>query len=223
MRSDINDGSRATSARGFVAICALMLAMGLGLMASRAEAAPFAYITNPGSNSISVIDTATNTVVSTVTVGGFPVGAAVAHDGKHIYVTTEGTPGGVLVIATATNTVVATLTVGNGPALVAVTPDGKHVYVTNYNDGTVSVIDATTNPPSVVATVTVGAFPAGVAVTPDGQHAYVANAGSNNVSVIDTATNTVEARWEISPMGSASPRTGNTSMSPILGDTTLSQ
>src|SRR5580704_6629298 len=88
MRSDINDGSRATSARGFVAICALMLAMGLGLMASRAEAAPFAYVAN--NETVSVIDTATTppSVVATIPtlVGGLccnPLrgGVAVTPDG----------------------------------------------------------------------------------------------------------------------------------------------
>lgn len=36
-------------------------------------AAPFAYITNKGSDTVSVIDTATNTVTATVTVGEGPV------------------------------------------------------------------------------------------------------------------------------------------------------
>jgi hypothetical protein len=39
------NGSRAAPARGFMALLA-MLAMGLGLMASPAGAAPFAYVTN---------------------------------------------------------------------------------------------------------------------------------------------------------------------------------
>ena len=40
------NGSRAASAQGFVALFAVMLAMGLALAASPAEAAPFAYVTN---------------------------------------------------------------------------------------------------------------------------------------------------------------------------------
>jgi YVTN family beta-propeller protein len=65
-------------------------------------------------------------------------------------------------------------------------------YITNQNNGTVSVIDTGTNPPSVVATVTVGGAPAGVAVTPDGKHVYVTDAG-NTVSVIETTGNAVMA------------------------------
>ena len=44
------------------------LLAGLGL----AQAAPFAYIPNGGSDNVSVIDTATNTVVATVPVGDLP-------------------------------------------------------------------------------------------------------------------------------------------------------
>jgi YVTN family beta-propeller protein len=60
------NGSRAAWARGFVALFAIVLAIGLGLMALPAEAAPFAYVSNSGGETVSVIDTATNTVVATI-------------------------------------------------------------------------------------------------------------------------------------------------------------
>jgi YVTN family beta-propeller protein len=181
-------GNCAASARGFVALCA-MLAMGLALMTSPAEAAPFAYVT--GSNSVTVIDTATNMVVATVPVGSFPAGVAVAPDGKHVYVT-NFISNTVSVIDTATNMVGATVQVGSFPEGVAVTPDGKHAYVANAApNSVVSVIDTATN--TVVATVPVGVGkqPFGIAITPDGKRAYVTNNLSNDVSVIDTVSNTV--------------------------------
>ena len=67
------------------------------------------------------------------------------------------------------------------------------VYVANSNDGTVSVINATTNTVIASDTVTVGLSPEGVAVTPDNASVYVANSGGGTVSVIDTATSTVVA------------------------------
>ncbi len=45
MFSNNRNGSRAARARGFMALWA-MLAMGLGLLASPAAAAPFAYVAN---------------------------------------------------------------------------------------------------------------------------------------------------------------------------------
>ena len=191
MYSNNSNGSRAASARGFVALCAV-LAMGLGLMAQPAAAAPFAYVANIDSNTVSVIDTGTNppSVVATVPVGPAPNAVAVTPDGKHAYVAGEN----VSVVDTTTNTVVATIAAsGEG---IAISPDGKTVYVTSLTFF-VTVIDTTTN--TVVATIhSIGptSFPNGVAFTPDGQRAYVANSfgsGTSTVSVIATATNTVVA------------------------------
>ena len=49
MHSNNSSGSRATLARGFMALFAIVLAMGLGLAARPAAAAPFAYDTNESS------------------------------------------------------------------------------------------------------------------------------------------------------------------------------
>jgi YVTN family beta-propeller protein len=61
----------ASRARGFAALCAA-LALGLALSSRPAEAAPFAYVANSSSNTVSVIDTASNTVVATIPVGSHP-------------------------------------------------------------------------------------------------------------------------------------------------------
>jgi YVTN family beta-propeller protein len=161
------------------------------LIASAAHAAPFAYISNSGSNTVSVIDVATITVTATVTVGSFPVGVAVTPDGSRVYVNND--IGTVSVIDTATNTVIGSpIPVGTDPHGIAITPDGSRAYVTNLADGNVSVISTATN--TVIDTVTVGgvgSLPQGVAVSPDGFRVYVANYGDNSVSVISTVTNTV--------------------------------
>ncbi len=74
-----------------------------------AGAAPFAYITNYDDNTVSVIDTATNKVTSTVPVGLGPGGVAVAPDGKKVYVANNDS-NSVSVIDTATNSVTANIT-----------------------------------------------------------------------------------------------------------------
>ena len=149
-----------------------------------------AYITNSSSNTVSVIDTATNTVSATIPVGVVPIAVAVTPDGSKVYVTNTNSFT-VSVIDTATNTVSATIPLGPFPEGVAVSPDGTKVYVAVFFN-TVSVIDTATN--TVSATVPVGVEPIGVAVTPDGGKVYVTNtAGVGDVSVIDTATNTVIA------------------------------
>jgi YVTN family beta-propeller protein len=167
-----------------------------------AKATTFGYVTNVDDNTVSVIDTASNTVVATIPVGGFPDGVATTPDGTHAYVT-NAFDSNVSVIDTASNTVVATIPVGSAPNGVAITPDGprpyddddrRHqplAYVTNGADNTVSVIDTASR--AVVGTIPVGQDPTGVAITSDGIHAYVTNHLDDSVSVIDTARNTVVA------------------------------
>ena len=74
------------------------------------------YVANNGngSNSVSVIDTATNTVIATVPVGTWPRGVSVNPAGTRVYVANGGS-NNVSVIDTATNTVVATVLVGDWP------------------------------------------------------------------------------------------------------------
>jgi YVTN family beta-propeller protein len=163
-----------------------------------------AYVTNYGTGSlvifgnelststdVFVIDTATNTVIATVPVGG--IGVAVTPDGKKVYVTNGFE--NVSVIDTATNTVIATVPVEGNPVGVAVTPDGKKVYVTIFLDGIVSVINTAQN--NVIANISVGGNPSGIAVTPDGKKVFVTNQNDTDVSVISTETNNVIAKIKI--------------------------
>jgi DNA-binding beta-propeller fold protein YncE len=93
MHSNKSNGSCSLLAHGFAALCAA-LAIGLGLMARPAEAAPFAYVANSGFNTVSVINTATNTVVATIPVffntENAAFGVAVTPDGTRAYVTGFG-------------------------------------------------------------------------------------------------------------------------------------
>jgi len=158
----------------------------------------YVYVANDGSDNVSVIDTASNTVAATVAAGTNPGGVAISPDGQYAWVANHD-GNNVSVIATAENTnaairntVVATVTVGTWPEWVAFTPDGQYAYVTNGFYNRVSVINtavALTTPASaVVSTLTVGNGPYGVAITPNGQFAYVSNRNDSTVSVITLDT-----------------------------------
>ncbi|MEC5189280.1 beta-propeller fold lactonase family protein [Geobacillus thermodenitrificans] len=122
----------------------------------------FAYVTNAADNTVSVIDTSTNTVIETISVGNMPDRIAITPDGTRAYV------GNVLsntisVIDTSTNTVIATIPVAS-PHDIDLTPDGTHAYVTNTTTNTVSVLNTATN--TVITTIPVGNAPHGIAITP---------------------------------------------------------
>jgi gliding motility-associated-like protein len=147
-----------------------------------------AYIANTSSGTVSVINTATQVVIATITAGTNPIGVSVSPDGSKAYVTNQGSST-ISVINTTTNTVIATIPVGAIPAGISVSPDGSRAYVTNYSSGSVSVINTANN--TVISTITVGTNPYNISASPNGSKVYVTNLNSSTVSVINTANNTV--------------------------------
>ncbi len=164
----------------------------------------FVYVTNEGTDllpdsTVSVINTSTNTVSSTIPVGSRPFGITINPAGTRAYVT-NSVDGTVSVINTSSKSVIDTITLYDtsaNPHGIAVSPDGNKVYVANYIDHTVSVIDVQNDNDveiiSSVAPITpidvgVGAGPYGIDVKPDGTEVYVANSITGTVSAINTTT-----------------------------------
>lgn len=89
--------------------------------ATTARRSLLAYVTNLHSNTVSVINVATNTVVATIPVGSGPVGVALSPRGTRAYVSNQGSDT-VSVINTRTNAVITNIPAGNGPSGVADSP-----------------------------------------------------------------------------------------------------
>jgi YVTN family beta-propeller protein len=159
------------------------------ILSSTALAAPFAYVGSYWDGTISVIDTATNTVTAVIPTGRYPYAVAVNPSGTRVYVTKDYY-GELAVIDAATNTVLSTVLLPHtNPLGVAVNPDGTRVYVSDFLNSTISVLDTATN--TVIGEVLPGSNPYGLTVNPAGTKLYVANNASGTVSVLDTASNAV--------------------------------
>src|SRR5436190_2951959 len=89
------------------------------LVARPAQAQRFAYVANSSSNTVSVVDTVSNTQVATIAVGNRPIVVAISPDRTRVYVTNSNS-NTVSVLATANNSVIATIAVGANPNGVAV-------------------------------------------------------------------------------------------------------
>lgn len=138
------------------------------------------YVADSQRNLLIVLETRTQTPVSSVAVPAGPWGVGVSPDGSRLYVTSlEANV--VVVLDSGTLSTIATIPVGIRPANIAVAPDGATAYVTNNGSDTVSVVNLVTN--EVISTVTVGSQPWGLAL--DSFHVFVADFGSDAVSVID--------------------------------------
>ncbi|MCK9485212.1 MAG: YncE family protein [Dehalococcoidia bacterium] len=145
------------------------------------------YVTNYRDGTVSVVDTTTNDVTASISVGNSPIWIAVTPDGTRAYVTNSHDDN-VSVISTASGfeALIGTIDVGKNPEGIALSPDGASAFVANAFANTLSVINTTTN--TVTDTIPVGTFPVRVVFEPDGALAYVTNSQSGTVSVVDTAT-----------------------------------
>ena len=170
-----------------------------------AAAQPTAYVANRNSNSVSVINTGTNSVVATIPVGVNPQRVAISPDSTRVYVTNNGSDS-VSVISAASNTVVATIPVGISPSWIAMAPDGRYAYVSDglgapytSRQQSVSIIDTAAN--AVVKTIPIprshaeSSLPGsnGLAITPDGRFLFVGGHDPEGAEIImiETATNTI--------------------------------
>lgn len=143
------------------------------------------YVTNNYSGTVSAINIDTNTVVSTINVGGQPYGIAVNPVGTRIYVTDGFGNSRLSVIDTTTDTVIATVPLNN-PLGVAVHPVNGDIYVANYGNAKVSVIDPITF--AIKTTISVVGNPFMMTMNGNGSKLYLTDYATNRLTIITTAT-----------------------------------
>lgn len=157
------------------------------------------YVANAGSNSVSVIDAATNSLLHTIT--GITSATGIAYDATNdiIWVTNHEldllTP-----IQAADNpndfVVHLAMLVGDGPWGVAYNPANNYVYVANSLDSSVTIVDATTRE---VLTTLAEPFnrPYHLAANTATGKVYVANSGHNSVTILDgLSVGSVAQLWD---------------------------
>jgi YVTN family beta-propeller protein len=189
-----------------------------------AAGAPRAYAisqgTGTGNGQVAAIETTSNTISNTLTVGRGPVYGVMTADGKRAFILNK-TDGTVSVINAQSNqldTPTTTIPVGAGPIWADLAPTRTELVVANAGNGTsvgsLSIINIPLCQPSalvsnpncdatnpidaagfgqVLANVPVGHSPIMVAVLQDGTRAYVANYADSTVSVVNLTSNTVTA------------------------------
>jgi len=170
------------------------------------------YVTNEGSNNVSVINRQSGEIVATILVGKKPRGIATSQTKEHarVYVANSGS-NSISVIDPTTNKVEVEIPIRfgmepEGIVVVSPSPDKELIFVTNYGSNNVSVIDVSTY--QEIDKVNVGEGPIAVAADPPAEslsatrflsfsdlndlrgyrekffNVYVANRNSRDVSVI---------------------------------------
>jgi YVTN family beta-propeller protein len=130
--------------------------------------------TNQFSQSVSIVDVATNAEVGTLPVNGSPFAIWVSPDGAPLWVTAN--TDSVFVIELATEQLIASIPVDAAPNGIAFHPTDSIVYVSAALGGTVHEISTASH--TVLRTFAVGGIPQGLAVSADGSELYIANEAS---------------------------------------------
>lgn len=176
--------------RARTASASLAAALAGALFAVGAAAAPFAYVPNQKSGTISVIDTASDTVVKTLSANGVLGKRLQAIDadakGQTLYVV-DAEHDQLVAIDPATDTLRHKVAIGDDAEGVRLAPDGRTLAVCAEGQHVVLLIDAATF--EIGARIpTKGRNPEHCEFTPDGKSLLTSNEGSNDMDVIDVAS-----------------------------------
>jgi YVTN family beta-propeller protein len=141
------------------------------------------YVADYGTNSVSVLNTSSNTVTNNVPVGTNPVALAETPNGQKLYVANQGSNS-----VSSLNTVDLSLNTISGfstPVWVIARNDNHRIYVLDQGDGQLVTIDVATDI-VVPGSISVGAGANFVAYDPHLNRIYVTNPTNGSVYVIST-------------------------------------
>ncbi len=146
------------------------------------------YCANSGDNTVTIINTQNNQVITTIRVGTYPCAFAYNSASNKIYCANQQS-NEVSIINGATNEVINTVTVGLRPTSLLFNSTNNKVYCANSSGNSVSVIGGGND--NVVATINVGGFPTCLTLNSTNNKIYSANTDGNTVTIIDCVTDQV--------------------------------
>jgi YVTN family beta-propeller protein len=160
----------------------------------------YTYVTNGGSDTVTVLDVVNVRVDRELQVGRNPVAVAASPVRNEVYVVNsgaEGANGSISVIDTEHNAVVATIALHRHPVSIDLDAKGSLAYIANSGSNSVSIVDLKAR--KEIAQIGAGEEPVAASISPDGKTLAVANRRGNSVTLIDPANRHVRAVFEDCP------------------------
>ena len=151
-------------------------------------------------NSVHVIDTATNKILHTIYLGRGPHEGSFSPDGNYLWVAERGQDT-VAIVEWRENRVVERIVSEDGPSKVVFSPDGKLAYVNHMRADVLDVIDVATR--QVIERIMIPASSGGssdLAVSPDGKEIWLGMPmDGKTITVLNAETYRVESVLETGP------------------------
>ncbi|MCQ8833924.1 YncE family protein [Streptomyces malaysiensis] len=150
------------------------------------------------SNTVDIIDTATNKVINETDVGRAAHEGTFTADGKQFWVADRGRDT-ITVVDAVHGGVIRTIKVGPGPSKVVLSPDGRTAYINHISAPEITAVDVTSH--KVVHTIKgLGdAFSSDESISPDGTELWAAHKRAGLTSVIDLEHREVTAVLKTGP------------------------
>ena len=185
--------------RLFAACAILLLVAGCrrrGFPEYPADYREFAYVSNGGSNTVTVLDIVNLRQDRVLQVGAEPTGVTANPARNEVYAVNSA-GASVTVIDAEKNRIAGTIQVHRRPYFIDVDSEGRRAYVANSGSNNVSVIDLDKR--REIAAIGVGEGPGLARISPDRGSLVVTNRISGSVSVVDPARFKVRAVFDGCP------------------------
>lgn len=152
-------------------------------------AAPFGYVSNRDSDSVSVLDLKTDQILQSISVGDLPLDIVLANSRKYLYVANYNSET-ISVIDTQNNMVVETISIGKKYNYIYLTPNDKELWIPLLNE---YIIDVMSTQSYSIQQIPMEYGPVDVAITPDGKKAIVTCEADDKVVFFDAFSKNILA------------------------------
>ncbi len=157
----------------------------------------YAYVTNGGSGTVTVLDVVNVRIDREIPVGQNPAAVTASSTRDEVYVVNAGPEGGlgsISVIDTEKNAVAAIIPLHRKPVSIDLDADGRLAYVANSGSNSISVVDLKAR--TQIAEFGAGEEPVAARISPDGRTLVVANRRGNSVSIFNASARTVRSIFD---------------------------
>lgn len=150
------------------------------------------------SNTVDIVDTGTNRVISHTDVGRAPHEGWFTPDGREFWVADRARDT-ITIVDAVHGGVLANVPVGEGPSKVVMSSDGRWAYVNHIVEPVITIV----NVASRTAVGTIGgladAFSSDLAISPDGRQLWVPHRRAGKLTVVDLVHDRVQAILDTGP------------------------
>jgi YVTN family beta-propeller protein len=141
-------------------------------------------VVSVSSNTVHMIDTSTNEVLSTTDVGRAAHEGSFSADGKQFWVANRGRDT-VSVVDAVRGGLIADVRVGEGPSKVLMSPDGRTAYINHTSKSEITVVDVRSRKVRKPITGLGATFSSDQAISSDGKQIWVSHKRDGKITVVD--------------------------------------